>query len=266
MTTYNGTRHAEIGTSPAAYLLRQRHADGGSTLISKDTQDVWKPGHPGFAPFRVGDTVKKAVYHPGNLLQNKFEPRYTGPLTVCKVRDNGVTYLVKSANGEEHRAHHSQLRPYYNAPSYLQQLLQRVRLPSKSRTTGSGGQAPDSVTTPTALQPCPSRRPHSGILTPVGPEDCRSGQRIVPTPAPPPARCGTTTQSLAPPRRCLRSPGSVRDRRHVRFDVDEDETGASQGPLHSSPFFRRSKRVRARTQNAASLEFWQSGAEDHSST
>ena len=269
MATYNGTRHAEIETSPSAFLLRHRHADGGPdggpAIISEGTQDVWKPGHPGFVPFRVGETVKKAVTLPGNFLQNRFKPRYIGPLTVCKVGDNGITYLVRSAEGVEQRAHHSQLRPYYNAPSYLQKMMKCVRPPSKSRVTGLEGQAPGTVPASTATQQSSSQRIHSGVLTPVRPDYPSTGQRTVPTAAPPPSGRSNTTQSVAPPRGCLRPLGSVRAERHVRFDVSEGEADG-QGPLHSSPFFRRSKRLRARTQNAASFEFWESGAGDHSST
>ena len=72
IATYNRTRHAKIETSPAAFFLCQKHADGGADVTPKDTQKIWKPGHPGFATFKVGDRVKKATHLPGNL-QNKFE-------------------------------------------------------------------------------------------------------------------------------------------------------------------------------------------------
>lgn len=258
MTTYNSTRHAEIETSPADFLLRQTHVDGGTDIISGDTQRVWKPGHPGFAPFRVGDRVKKTAQLPGNLLQNKFEARYVGPLTVCKVGDNGITYLVKSASGKEQRAHHSQLRPYYDTPKYLKQLKERIHTSSKESVTSSNKQdADDNLGTSGAIPPNQLQKIRPGILTPVGQEGGASGQRLVPTSALPLARRAGKAQSVVPSRGCLRQPGALRDSRRVRFDVDDEDARSGRKPLHSSPFFRRSRRIRARTQDPAAFEFWE---------
>ena len=109
MVTYNTTRHSELKESPSEFLLRQKHAIVTGPIASSRTQRSWKPGHPEFAPFRLGELVKKEVCHPGNLLTNKFQRRYDGPLTVTRVNNNGLTYLIKSEDGQEKRAHHSQV-------------------------------------------------------------------------------------------------------------------------------------------------------------
>ena len=129
LVTYNTTRHAELKESPAEFLLRHQHADASSPIVSSETQNSWKPGHPEFAPFQVGELVKKEVHHPGNLLVNKFERRYEGPLIVTRVNNNGVTYLVKMKNeddGQERRVHHSQLRPWKKPPAYLMRSCRRM--------------------------------------------------------------------------------------------------------------------------------------------
>ena len=111
MITYNSTRHAEIGTSPAAFLLHHRQGDAESRDTSEGEHNVWKTGHPRFKPFQIGDRVKKTAQLPGHRLENKFEARYIGPLTVSEVAENGVTYLVKSDDGVVRRAHHSPAAP-----------------------------------------------------------------------------------------------------------------------------------------------------------
>ena len=170
MTTYNNTQHAEIDTSPAAFLLDVRNVDAESRVASDGQQDVWKAGHPKFTPFRIGDRVKETAQLPGHRLENKFEARYIGPLTVSDVAENGVTYLVKTGDGVERRAHHSQLRTYHDAPAYLKQLLQSR--PSKDTTTPAG---PTTASGP-MLGPPPRIR--AGVLTPTEVGDAPPGQRL----------------------------------------------------------------------------------------
>ena len=243
MTTYNNTKHAEIGTSPAALLLDARNADTESRVAPVEEQDVWKAGHPKFKPFRIGDRVKKTVQLPGHRLENKFDARYTGPLTVSEVAESGVTYLVKTDDGVERRAHHSQLRTYYDAPAYLKQLLHRRA--SKDVITAAG------PAVASGSRPDPSQIIRAGVLTPTGVGEAPTGQRLVRAATRPILQHHDRTQPATLRRSCLRDPASSRRSQRVRFEMSED--GASRGPLHSSPFFRRSRRVRARGRRAAAL-------------
>ena len=112
VSAYNTTMHAELGVTPAQYLLGREHEANDIPRVPLATQHEWRPGHPSFAPFRVGDLVKKAIERPGNLLASKLGPRYIGPLTVTRVNDSGVTYVVRDRGGQDHRAHHVQLRQW----------------------------------------------------------------------------------------------------------------------------------------------------------
>ena len=137
-----------------------------------ETQSSWKPGHPEFAPFNVGDLVKKETHRPGNLLTNKFQRRYDGPLTVLRVNNNGVTYLVQSEEGQERRVHHSQLRPWKKPPAYLLRACRRVRELSGTDTGSSqrSSSAEDSCLQPSGTSPAltpadqrPSGRTSAGV-------------------------------------------------------------------------------------------------------
>ena len=127
VSAYNTTMHAELGVTPAQYLLGREHEANDIPRVPLATQHEWRPGHPSFAPFHVGDLVKKAIERPGNLLASKLGPRYIGPLTVTRVNDNGVTYVVTDRGGQDHRAHHVQLRRWKSAPAYLRRTSQRAR-------------------------------------------------------------------------------------------------------------------------------------------
>ncbi|KAF0297925.1 Retrovirus-related Pol polyprotein from transposon 17.6 [Amphibalanus amphitrite] len=127
VSAYNSTLHSELGVSPAQYLLGRAHEISDVPRVPLTTQRTWSPGHPSFAPFRVGEQVKKAIERPGNLLASKLGPRYAGPLTVTRVNDNGVTYEVSDQRGHSQRAHHAQLRPWKNPPAYIQRASPRVR-------------------------------------------------------------------------------------------------------------------------------------------
>ena len=119
----------------------------------------------------------------------------------------------KSASGKEQRAHHSQLRPYYDTPKYLKQLKERIHTSSKESVTSSNKQdADDNLGTSGAIPPNQLQKIRPGILTPVGQEGGASGQRLVPTSALPLARRAGKAQSVVPSRGCLRQPGALRDR------------------------------------------------------
>jgi ABC-type transporter MlaC component len=81
--------------SPAEYLLSKAHNVKSRPLVTDNTRDVWKPGHPRFAPFIVDQRVMLKLQQPGNLSVNKLKPRSLGHYHVVKVHDNGVTYVVE---------------------------------------------------------------------------------------------------------------------------------------------------------------------------
>ena len=127
MATYNGSLHADLGESPADFLLKRQHDGVSVPLISAEKQRCWRPGHPDFAPFEVGDLVKRETQRPGNQLTNKFEQRFDGPFTVKSRCSNGVTYVLRSESGDEVRAHHTQLRPWNVMPAYLRRASTRLQ-------------------------------------------------------------------------------------------------------------------------------------------
>ncbi|KAF0296938.1 hypothetical protein FJT64_005678 [Amphibalanus amphitrite] len=122
MATYNGTSHSQLGDSPADFLLKQKHGGVSVPLVSVERQSCWRPGNPSFAPFEVGQLVKRETQRPGNLLTGKFEQRFDGPFKVKSRNSNDVTYTLERDTGAELRAHHTQLRPWITAPSYLRRL------------------------------------------------------------------------------------------------------------------------------------------------
>ena len=131
MATYNGTMHSELGDSPADFLLRRKHDCASVPLIPVARQRCWRPGHPDFAPFEVGQLVKRETQRPGNLLTGKFERRFDGPFKVKSRNSNDVTYILETETGDELRAHHAQLRPWRSTPSYLRRVEERGSRPAK---------------------------------------------------------------------------------------------------------------------------------------
>ncbi|KAF0293249.1 hypothetical protein FJT64_008843 [Amphibalanus amphitrite] len=106
----------------ADFLLKQKHGGVSVPLVSVERQSCWRPGNPSFAPFEVGQLVKRETQRPGNLLTGKFEQRFDGPFKVKSRNSNDVTYTLERDTGAELRAHHTQLRPWITAPSYLRRL------------------------------------------------------------------------------------------------------------------------------------------------
>ncbi|KAF0314570.1 hypothetical protein FJT64_015011 [Amphibalanus amphitrite] len=125
----------QLGDSPADFLLKQKHGGVSVPLVSVERQSCWRPGNPSFAPFEVGQLVKRETQRPGNLLTGKFEQRFDGPFKVKSRNSNDVTYTLERDTGAELRAHHTQLRPWITAPSYLRRLEEGV-LRSKASLRG----------------------------------------------------------------------------------------------------------------------------------
>ncbi|XP_043211754.1 uncharacterized protein LOC122376123 [Amphibalanus amphitrite] len=177
LVTYNTTRHSELKESPAEFLLQRKHGGVSGPIVSSEIQNSWKPGHPEFAPFRVGELVKKEAHHPGNMLVNKFQRRYDGPFVVTRVNNNGVTYIVKSEDGQEKRVHHSQLRPWKKPPAYLlrsgrcmQDLISVAPDPSLQETSAvDSAERSQDASRMSPPPPLESPRPGAGAVAEASP-------------------------------------------------------------------------------------------------
>ncbi|XP_043207946.1 uncharacterized protein LOC122373697 isoform X1 [Amphibalanus amphitrite] len=178
MATYNGTSHSQLGDSPADFLLKQKHGGVSVPLVSVERQSCWRPGNPSFAPFEVGQLVKRETQRPGNLLTGKFEQRFDGPFKVKSRNSNDVTYTLERDTGAELRAHHTQLRPWITAPSYLRRL-EEVREDGEGR--GCSMHPP---------------LPAGGVLTSVG----SAGERRLPGILKNTRRAQDRSQQTTPPR------------------------------------------------------------------
>ena len=77
--------------SPSKFLLSKAHSCNNISILESGVTSVWKPGHPKYLSFKVGDEVTRKTVKKGNLNINKFQPNYFGPLRVTKVNSNGVT-------------------------------------------------------------------------------------------------------------------------------------------------------------------------------
>ena len=118
--TYNMTAHSALNCSPAEFLLTFKHSLNSSLLLSRNTRDRWREGHPSFGSFKLHQLVLRRVVPKGNCTENKFLERFEGPYRVTEVNRNQVTYqLEHSVTGAQARAHHVQLRPFHLPPRYL---------------------------------------------------------------------------------------------------------------------------------------------------
>ena len=54
----------------------------------------------------------------GNLVTNKFKPKYIGIFVIKSIFSNGLSYVI-SKDKKDIRAHYSQLKPWISAPSYI---------------------------------------------------------------------------------------------------------------------------------------------------
>ena len=117
---YNSTPHTELKMSPSQYLLSKEHLLVSRPLVASQDRSYWKEGNPSFLSFSVGQKVLRRKICRGRLLSDKLAERFTGPFTIIKVNENGVTYLMEDAStGAQVRVHHSQLRKFHEPPSYI---------------------------------------------------------------------------------------------------------------------------------------------------
>jgi hypothetical protein len=116
--SYNNTVHRAINMSPSSFLLVNKHSVSSNVGVSAETREVWRTGHKNFQSFKLGSKVVKRRVMKGRLNTNKLEEKYEGPFVITKIHGNRVTYELKN-NGKIIRAHHSQLKRWYECPSYL---------------------------------------------------------------------------------------------------------------------------------------------------
>ena len=115
--TYNNTYHKELKCTPSERLM----GIASKLPVRPEPRSVWKEGSTKFKPFSLGSLVGfKDMLRSG--VNKKLNPRYDGPYRVIEVHSNQKTYVIelKRDPTKTLRAHHNQLRPWYNAPAYLQ--------------------------------------------------------------------------------------------------------------------------------------------------
>ena len=120
LLTYNHTVHSEIGCTPAEKILKVSYDIDSLPVLSAEIRHPWADGNPRYQPFVKGMLVLRKTILSGNLTSNKFQPRFDGPYQVLKVFSNRVTYeLLRVEDGQLIKAHHTQLKVWYEPPSYL---------------------------------------------------------------------------------------------------------------------------------------------------
>ena len=123
--TYNNSVHASIGATPAELILGVGYDLRGDLLRKVAVKEDWRPGHPKFASFSVGDRVMLRAVLKGHAVANKFGERFIGPHTVREVGPSGVSYvIVDDVDGKERKAHHRQLVKYFPPPDYLEEYVE----------------------------------------------------------------------------------------------------------------------------------------------
>ena len=156
VTVYNSTYHSEICMSPSQFLLTKNHDSINRPLVPCHETAYWKEGNPSFAPFHKGQKVLKKVTFKGKLVADKFAARFEGPYTVVSLTSK-VTYLLKcEESGVETRAHHTQLRRFYDPPRYL------LQHPAYERITGAA--FPEAGSTSTDAIPLRDCEPYDCSL------------------------------------------------------------------------------------------------------
>lgn len=144
LIVYNSTMHSSINMSPSECLLRGSHELTIVPRVEADIKENWACGHPGFAPFKEGQKVVKKIITKGRLVTNKMKSRYWGPFEIITVHKNSVTYEIMKLDepnkGQIMRAHHVQLKPFIDPPSYLIQhhsyakIVQPSKVPENTDT------------------------------------------------------------------------------------------------------------------------------------
>ena len=101
------------------FLLKRTHRMELNSVLNP-VVDTWRPGHPNFMPFSVGQKVLLKTQTKGFLSTNKFLPNFQGPFEVVVAHRNGLTYEIKdSRNDQIVRAHYSKLRLFKYPPDYI---------------------------------------------------------------------------------------------------------------------------------------------------
>lgn len=135
---YNNSWHSALGMSPSKYILTLAHGHQKPPLVDTSTRESWQLGHPSFRSFTVGMKVLRRVPLQGNSVYNKFMPRFDGPYIIRSVGRSGVTYEVSLDSSEDPRilkVHHTQLKKFVLAPSYLRKHVTFVSLNSSEVTS-----------------------------------------------------------------------------------------------------------------------------------
>ena len=149
LLSYNHSVHSEIGCTPAESILKNPHDINSLPLLSAGTRSPWADGHPRYQPFRVGTLVLRKIKLLGNLTVNKLVPRFDGPYRVDRVNPNQVTYEITHIDTNVSvKAHHIQLKPWCEPPSYLKKHVQFYELPSQGSLNDVPVVNPMPVVTP----------------------------------------------------------------------------------------------------------------------
>ena len=115
--TYNHTYHKELKCTPSECLTGL----ASKLPVRPEKKPFWKRNNEKFKPYTADSLVGyKRLTRSG--VQQKLSDRYSGPYRVVTVNPNQKTYVIEGKNdpSKQYRAHHSQLRPWYNAPAYMQ--------------------------------------------------------------------------------------------------------------------------------------------------
>ncbi|MEL7520029.1 MAG: RNase H-like domain-containing protein [Cyanobacteria bacterium J06553_1] len=116
--TYNNTYHKELKCTPSECLT----GITSKLPVQPKKKPFWKGNHGKFKPYAEDSLVGyKRMTRSG--VQQKLSHRYRGPYRVVTVNPNQKTYVIEENKdpSKQYRVHHNQLRPWYNAPAYLQQ-------------------------------------------------------------------------------------------------------------------------------------------------
>ena len=117
ITSYNNTYHSAIDATPSDMLLTRSHSFVNNPILQK----YWREPSTKFSPYQKGSLVAYKTQLPGDLVINKFKPRYKGPYQIIETQPNQLTYLItrEDLNGKHLQVHYSQLRPWISVPRYL---------------------------------------------------------------------------------------------------------------------------------------------------
>ena len=112
MQTYILTLHREISMSLSQYLLTKAHQVEVCPSLPICITGMWKPEHPRFSPFNLGEKVMHRIPFQSRCTVDKFKAKFDGPYVVTKVNPNDVTYHIQRMLGAypSIRAHYDQLR------------------------------------------------------------------------------------------------------------------------------------------------------------